>query len=624
MRLGETSRPFTLRALSVVSIVLCCLVASCRDSEPRGFENHLNLFHFAQDKPDFEVSRNKDLAEQIQTQRYLLLEPGAPIRFSGFEAPARGRLELEWIPPADSRLEAVLLQVARVDEMGERELLVDERLEASVPFGRSATKHQWSFAAAGKITGLEISASSWNDESKVQSRIAVARPRLYFLQPLPTPPKVHSLPNQIILVTLDTFRADYLGSYGNTRVRTPNLDALAEESSQFTEAYSTANVTKPSHVSIFTSSHVKDHGVDDNFKALGPAPATLIEALGERGFRTAAFLAAYNFSAEGNGLSARFRDYFPTAVRDRRAGDVNADVIPWMLENRDRDFFAWIHYFDAHAPYSPPPPYDRMYQDEDELEFPAPTSPDYNWMKIRKTADRDVLTKLYMGEVSYIDDEFGKLVSKLKQLGIYDRATIVLTADHGDAHGEFGLWAVHRGLTDGTTRVPLLYKRPSGTPRGRIGGLVSTLDIYPTIFDWLGFEITHPHRGESLRSLMEHGQDSNRDVVFSHHAHGYQVSLRTPDRRATLGLLNKVFGKSGTGYAMSKDRMEIYDYSNSRDPSRFGRPMEGQDMSSENPDLAQGYRSQLQAFLADHYSHEAESIEDEDYVEKLKALGYVR
>ncbi|MBW2726481.1 MAG: sulfatase, partial [Deltaproteobacteria bacterium] len=495
------------------------------------------------------------------TQRYVFLEPGVPVRFTGFAAPGQARLELEWVPPMNPGAEAVRLQVARIDASGGRDLLVDERLELSTPFGRSSTKHQWSLVSDQEITGLEFSVSPWDDASPLRGRIAAARPRLYFEQEIPASPESAPPPTQIILVTLDTFRSDYLGCYGNTRVKTPSFDALARDSTLFSETYSTANVTKPSHFSIFTSSHVKDHGVDDNFKALGADTPSMIEALRKRGFRIAAFLAAYNFSAKQGSFSARFDDYFPTAVRDRRAGDVNADVIPWMHENRNRDFFAWIHYFDAHAPYSAPYPYNRAYQQGDELEFPAPTSPDYSWTRIRQKADRDVLRKLYMGEVSYIDDEFGKLVAKLEQLGIYDRATIVLTADHGDAHGELGLWAVHRGLTDGTTRVPLLYKRPFGMPRGRIDGLVSTLDIYPTIFDWLGFEIAHPHRGVSLRPLMEQGMDSKREAVFSHHAHDYQVSVRTRDQRATLGLQDMVFGKQGAGYSISKDRMEVYDYS---------------------------------------------------------------
>jgi len=172
--------------------------------------------------------------------------------------------------------------------------------------------------------------------------------------------------------------------------------------------------------------------------------------------------------------------------------------------------------------------------------------------------------------------------------------------------------------------VPLLYKRPFGMPRGRIDGLVSTLDIYPTIFDWLGFEIAHPHRGVSLRPLMEQGMDSKREAVFSHHAHDYQVSVRTRDQRATLGLQDMVFGKQGAGYSISKDRMEVYDYSDPVAGRETVGPQEGREVATENPALAQRYRLQLEAFLADRYSHETDSMEDDEYIERLEALGYVR
>jgi len=610
------------RLLSLLS--LCCLLSSCQEESNLRFENQINLFAFADAKPDFEDSQLSELAEQLQTQRLVLLSPGAPIQFTGFEAPALARLELEWVPPLASVAGAVRLQVHRIDTSGARERLVDERMELTTPFGQSATKWQWPLSAEHKIEGLEFSISPYDDALRLPGFIAVARPRIFFEYEIPAAKEGDPAPRQIILVTLDTFRSDYLGCYGNTRVKTPNFDALAEDSSLFTEAYSTANVTKPSHYSIFTSIHLKDHRVDDNFKTLGAGTPSMIEALGERGFRTAAFLAAYNFSADLDSFHKRFDDYFRTAVRDRRAGDVNADVIPWMVENRTRDFFAWIHYFDAHAPYTPPYPYSRMYQEDDELEFPAPTSPDYKWRVIRDRAGPDILRKLYMGEVSYIDNEFGKLVARLKLLGIYAGATIIVTADHGDAHGELGLWAQHRGLTDGTTHVPLLIKRPFGTPHGRIGGLVSTLDIYPTLFDWLGFEISHPYRGTSLRPLMEKGEDSAQSIVFSHHAHGYQVALRTRDQRAVLGLKNKVFKQHGAGYAMLRDRLEIYDYTKSLDRKRKLLPMEGDDVAGDHPDLAQRYRLQLEAFLADRYPYETGSIEDERYIEKLEALGYVR
>jgi arylsulfatase A-like enzyme len=375
-------------------------------------------------------------------------------------------------------------------------------------------------------------------------------------------------------------------------------------------------VTRPSHFSIFTSMFLKDHGVVSNHERLSADAPTLIDVLKQKAFRTAAFVGAANFSSPGSDFHRRFDDFHACEPRDRRAEDVNADVFPWLLENRNRDFFAWIHYFDTHAPYAPPHPYNRMFQEGEELRGPSQVSPEYNWPELKRNASPGVLEKLYMGEVSYLDAQFGELVEKLRELDIYGSALIVVVADHGDALGELGFWALHSGLSDATTHVPLLIKVPGGSPRGVVRGLVSTLDIYPTIFGFLDLEIPHPHRGENLRPLMVTSRDSERQRVFSEHAHGFQAALRTPRHRAILGLVTHPFDRSSRGYRSEAGRIEVFDYA--------AGMSERHDIAAYRSDLSSGYRDEIEQFLRDRWAFESTPIENDEYTERLKALGYVR
>ena len=177
----------------------------------------------------------------------------------------------------------------------------------------------------------------------------------------------------IVLITADTLRADYLGCYGHKTIRTKNLDDLAEQGVLFLNHFSQSCVTLPSHASILTSLFLKDHGVLNNNFVLSEHFLTLPEVLKDKGYHTAAFVSAAHLNPEHSGLGQGF-DMFsrteawriiPTSAKERKAEAVNSDVFHWLDRDRKHPFFIWVHYFDPHAPYIPPAPYSAMYYDDD-------------------------------------------------------------------------------------------------------------------------------------------------------------------------------------------------------------------------------------------------------------------
>ena len=228
----------------------------------------------------------------------------------------------------------------------------------------------------------------------------------------------------IILITVDTTRADRMGFLGSKKGLTPNLDTLARQGVVFEKAYSQAPLTPVSHATIFTGTYPQFHTVTDFGHPLPPLLPFVPEILQKSGYHTAAFIGSLILDPKANmapGFDRGF-DFFdagfiPKRGRDedrydtieRRGGDVVSHAIAWMNKNRKSPFFIWIHLYDPHAPYDPPPPFDKRFSDP------------------------------YDGEVAYADSALGKLFSYMRQRGLYDRALITMMSDHGEslgAHGE--------------------------------------------------------------------------------------------------------------------------------------------------------------------------------------------
>ena len=244
----------------------------------------------------------------------------------------------------------------------------------------------------------------------------------------------------IILISIDTCRADYLSCYGYKSKTTPNIDALAAEGVLFENAISPVPQTLPAHSSMFTGTIPPYHGVHDNEGyRLDESNVTLAEILTDAGFTTGAAISAFPLDSKfgiDQGFES-YNDYFETTLEghpleQRRGGETTDVALDWLKKNKDKRFFFFLHYFDPHQAYDPPEPFASRFASD-----------------------------LYAGEIAYTDHCIGKVVDKLKELGIYDSTLIIITSDHGEMLGEHGEVTHTYFIYQSAIKVPLIFKLPA-------------------------------------------------------------------------------------------------------------------------------------------------------------------
>ncbi len=291
----------------------------------------------------------------------------------------------------------------------------------------------------------------------------------------------HTPACNVLLLTLDTTCRDHLGCYGDSAARTPVLDSLAADGVRFSRCWSVAPVTLTAHASILTGLYPPTHGVRDNgLYRLGESVPTLAASLGQAGYNPAAVVAAYVLASRF-GLARGFTRYderFPAPsgraagfVVERDADAVSAAALEYLESLGNNEPFAlWLHYYDPHAPYAPPAPFDSLF---------------------RKTP--------YDGEVAYMDSRIGEVIGWLKRSGRYDNTLILAVADHGEALGSHGEPTHGIFLYNPTLLVPLIVKLPHGEAAGEVVDAdVSQVDILPTLLDYLGLPVPPGLPGRSL------------------------------------------------------------------------------------------------------------------------------
>jgi len=276
-------------------------------------------------------------------------------------------------------------------------------------------------------------------------------------EPLPASSPAETAGRPIILVTVDTLRADRLGSYGSAKGLTPALDRFARGAARFTAAVTQVPLTLPAHATILTGLHPAAHGVrtNDGFRLATGVP-TLAEALRARRYATGAFIGGYPLQAS-YGLARGFDRYDDDFLRaagavERPADEVVRAATAWIDQHQSQPFFAWLHLFDPHSPYAPPPPFAAAHAD-------AP----------------------YDGEVAYTDAALGRLFDHLQRSGLFSRTAILIAADHGEALGEHGERTHGTFLYDATVRVPFLVRLAGGAAARAVTVPVETADLAPTI-----------------------------------------------------------------------------------------------------------------------------------------------
>jgi arylsulfatase A-like enzyme len=309
----------------------------------------------------------------------------------------------------------------------------------------------------------------------------------------------------IILISLDTLRAQNLGCYGYERNTSPFLDELAAEGTLFERAITPSATTAPSHMSVFTGLYPPTHAVRTGAESKAPGVTTIATTLRAAGYRTAAFT-ENGFVIREKGAGEGFGSYVEHAGDQKHGAPGFVKVTfgqagRWLEKNRQSPFFLFIHTYQVHWPYDPPPGYRKLFRKEvSDRVRPG----------LRKWRDD------YDREIRYLDDELKKFFGKLESAGLAKSTLVILLADHGEEFGEHGSFQHGTAVFDEILRVPLIFWGPDRIPAGgRARVRVSLIDIAPTILDFAGIEIPTPIEGMSLRPAIVEGAALAERTIFS-------------------------------------------------------------------------------------------------------------
>jgi arylsulfatase A-like enzyme/Flp pilus assembly protein TadD len=422
-----------------------------------------------------------------------------------------------------------------------------------------------------------------------------------FAAPPKAPASNTKSPN-IILITLDTTRADRMGFLGSTRGLTPNLDALAKQSAVFTRAYAQVPLTPPSHASILTGTYPQFHQLNAMQTPLAVDLPYAPEILRAKGYSTAAFLGSIVLEAKepyAPGMDrgfqtydAKYRNGMPGESRyitvQHRGDVVVAHALAWLDKHPKGPFFMWVHLYDAHDPYDPPEPYKSRYASEP-----------------------------YDGGIAYEDAVVGKLLRQLKVRGLYDGALLAVMADHGESLGAHGEDAHGFFLYDETIHVPLLIKLPNASGGGgnRIENQVELVDVLPTLLQECGIEIPREVQGESLLALMKRGAAEGNPAVEAWHDHLAYAQSEYP--RDEYGWSDERALRTGKYLYIQVPRRELYD--------RAADPRAEHNLAPTSAAVADTLASQLEAFRqkTSNTREAPKAALDPGAQDALGALGYL-
>jgi arylsulfatase A-like enzyme/Tfp pilus assembly protein PilF len=289
----------------------------------------------------------------------------------------------------------------------------------------------------------------------------------------------------VLVITIDTLRADHLGCYGYKNIHTPNIDALAADGARFERAYTPVPITLPSHTVIFTGTYPTASGIHDfSANRLGAQSVTMASLLKEKGFTTGAVVASAVLDSRF-GLNRGFDFYYDHFDFNRleeanldemeRPANMVADLaLEWLAHNSQQPFFFWMHLYDPHYPYNPPAPFSAQYQSHP-----------------------------YDGEIAFADEQVGRVIEFLKAKGLYEKTLIVLSGDHGEGLGEHGEKTHGFFIYDSTLHIPLILRVPGAAHAKKIATPVSTADILPTVLAELSIPAPSQVQGISLMPELE-------------------------------------------------------------------------------------------------------------------------
>ncbi len=391
----------------------------------------------------------------------------------------------------------------------------------------------------------------------------------------------------VIIITMDTTRADHIGCYGYKEGRTPNIDFMAAQGVRFANAYTPAPLTLPAHCSIFTGKYPLAHHVRNNGSYyLTPDQKTLAEILKAKGFATSAFVASFTLDSRF-GLARGFDVYddtfkanevLKTYRSERTAEKVVSSFLSWLQANGQKRFFSWVHFYDPHLPYTPPVPFSEEFKKHP-----------------------------YDGEIAFMDSEIGRLIDELKNGGLMDRTIIILAGDHGEALGEKR--EIDHGLFiyESTLRVPLIVYAKFLPSRGTVvKSRVRLIDILPTVLELLKIKPPKDISGQSLlpyiRGHKKADLPSYAESYFPRENFGWSE---------LSGLID------GHWKYIRAPKPELYDLSKD--------PHEEKNIIDEQAKVAQGMNKKLLEMVAkneaDRLTPQRRLTRDEEM--RLRSLGYL-
>ncbi len=432
----------------------------------------------------------------------------------------------------------------------------------------------------------------------------------------------------VLLVVVDTERADHVSAYGYSRKTTPAADSLAEHGALFLDATVQASFSQGSYASMFTGLYPQSHGVRDHPSILGLELDTLAESLKAAGYRTAGFH-SHNLLALPEWGYAQGMDTYrftPSATHT-----VNA-ALDWISKQSENRWFLFVQFMEPHAPYEPPAPFNTAFGARPDgflagrsrgsgEPYPASWMFDFESQGI-PPQDLEYLKSLYDGEIAYADSELGRLMAGIDRLGLRDRTLVVYTADHGEAFGEHGVYFNHDAtLYQEVLRVPLIVSNPRIFPqRISVEDPAREIDLMPTVLDLVNLPIPRAVEGESLLSL-----------VAGKHEDRWSFAESRPLEPSRTGLKNyktTVPGEEGKWRSAKGDGFKLI-----RIPVAIGNEVELYDLGEDPGErhniwaTNRATRTKLGTEL-DHFRKRARVIESrktrmtKEVWEQLKALGY--
>ncbi len=461
----------------------------------------------------------------------------------------------------------------------------------------------------------------------------------------------------VILISIDTLRADHLSCYGYGKTTTPNLDRLASEGTLCRRNYSTGVWTPPGHASMLTGLYVPEHGVYDTRRLSDNIP-TMAEVLKRHGYQTAGFV---NNSQVGELVGfdrghdrfvevwkgAETDSFAARAVRglmrrskkilfhqDRGAENTNRSFEEWLSKdtNAGRPFYAFLHYIEPHNPLNPPARYRNRYLkglesrdiDRDKV-GKAAHNPLVCFVEDLGLNSREIeyLVALYDGEIEYTDSKIGELMSFLKDRGVYDETMIIVTADHGEHFGEHGLWSHVASLYKEVLHIPLIIKFPKGYGYlSEINGYTQLVDIFPTVMEVAGISEKEEIKTSGV-SLVHNGNNRYHEYVFADWEGRVPYFIQD---RAGASAKKVDIERFKVEMSMVQDRLHKYIWK-SDGADELLDIAGGKELSldvSARKDVRDSLRAELlQRKKAVKEKDAVERTMDEDVEKNLKALGYL-